>query len=127
MVYEALLLAAILFIAAFIFLRVFPDARSGPVKLLFQLYLLAIAAGYFVFCWSRGGTLPMKTWGMRLMTERGGMVTREQALLRFLYALIGITVLGLGFIWALFDRDKQFMHDRLAGTRVARLPAASIR
>ncbi len=127
MVYEALLLAAILFIAAFVFLGIFPDARSGPVRLLFQLYLLAIAASYFLFCWSRGGTLPMKTWGMRLITQYGGFVTRKQALLRFLYALIGIAVFGLGLVWALFDRDKQFMHDRLAGTRIARSPAVPIR
>lgn len=125
MVYEALLLAAVLFIAAFVFLGIFPDARSGPVKLLFRLYLLAIAASYFVFCWSRGGTLPMKTWGVRLIMRDGGTVTREQASLRFLYALIGIAVFGLGLVWALFDRDRQFLHDRLAGTRIARSPAAS--
>ncbi|MDQ3195953.1 MAG: RDD family protein [Pseudomonadota bacterium] len=124
MIYEALLLAAILFIAAFVFLRVFPNAGAGPVKLLFQLYLLAIAASYFVFCWSRGGTLPMKTWGMRLITQDCGVITRERALLRFLYALIGITALGLGLVWALFDRDRQFLHDRLAGTRIGRLPAS---
>jgi len=26
--------------------------------------------------------------------------------------------LGTGYLWALFDRDRQFLHDRLAGTRV---------
>lgn len=63
MAYEALLLAAALFIAAFFFLRIFPDARNYPVRALFQIYLLAIAGSYFIFCWTRGGTLPMKTWG----------------------------------------------------------------
>ena len=31
------------------------------------------------------------------------------------YAQVGT---GLGLLWALFDRDRQFLHDRLAGTRV---------
>ena len=26
--------------------------------------------------------------------------------------------LAAGLIWALFDRDRQFLHDRLAGTRI---------
>jgi len=25
---------------------------------------------------------------------------------------------GIGLIWAFFDRDRQFLHDRLAGTRL---------
>jgi uncharacterized RDD family membrane protein YckC len=25
---------------------------------------------------------------------------------------------GVGFLWALFDRDRQFLHDRIAGTRI---------
>jgi hypothetical protein len=27
-------------------------------------------------------------------------------------------MLGLGFIWAVLDREHQFLHDRLAGTRI---------
>ena len=26
--------------------------------------------------------------------------------------------LGAGFIWAWFDREQQFLHDRLAGTKI---------
>jgi uncharacterized RDD family membrane protein YckC len=29
---------------------------------------------------------------------------------------LGAAALGLGFLWALFDRDRQFLHDRLSGT-----------
>jgi uncharacterized RDD family membrane protein YckC len=25
---------------------------------------------------------------------------------------------GAGLIWAIFDRDRQFLHDRLSGTRI---------
>jgi len=33
-------------------------------------------------------------------------------------ALISLGVCGLGFAWALVDKDRQFLHDRLAGTRL---------
>ncbi|MDL1864805.1 RDD family protein, partial [Betaproteobacteria bacterium PRO5] len=26
-----------------------------------------------------------------------------------------------GLLWALFDRNRQFLHDRVAGTRIIRL------
>ena len=41
-----------------------------------------------------------------------------QALLRMTVATIGYLVLGITILWAIFDRDRQFLHDRLAGTRL---------
>jgi len=32
--------------------------------------------------------------------------------------LLGLGLCGLGLVWALFDRERQFLHDRLAGTRI---------
>jgi uncharacterized RDD family membrane protein YckC len=54
----------------------------------------------------------MKTWRIRLVG-----VTPRKALFRFLYALILVPT-GISLLWALFDRDRQFLHDRLAGTRL---------
>jgi uncharacterized RDD family membrane protein YckC len=42
--------------------------------------------------------------------------------LRFFLALLGLLLAGAGFWWALVDRDRQFLHDRLAGTRLVRVP-----
>jgi uncharacterized RDD family membrane protein YckC len=39
-----------------------------------------------------------------------------RAIHRYLVAILGTAALGLGFAWALVDRDRQFLHDRLAGT-----------
>jgi hypothetical protein len=33
-------------------------------------------------------------------------------------ALAAFSVAGIGLGWALIDRDRQFLHDRLAGTRL---------
>jgi uncharacterized RDD family membrane protein YckC len=63
----------------------------------------------------------MKTWRLRLVARDGGSLTWRQAWLRYLAALVGLAVLGLGFVWALFDRDRLFLHDRIAGTRLVRM------
>jgi len=46
----------------------------------------------------------------------GGTVGMGRAIHRYLLAVLGSAALGLGFLWALLDRDRQFLHDRLAGT-----------
>ena len=119
--YEGVLLFAILFIAAYLFLALARDAQSGLPRLLFQVYVLAVCGAYFVFCWARGGqTLPMKTWRIRLVTEQGKPLAFGRALRRYLLAVPGI-VSGIGVLWALVDRDRQFLHDRLARTRIVRM------
>jgi uncharacterized RDD family membrane protein YckC len=45
-------------------------------------------------------------------------VRPAQALLRYLLCWPSIILGGVGIVWALFDRDRQFLHDRLAGTRL---------
>lgn len=118
MLYETLLLAAVLFVASFLFLAVAHDATRPDTRPFFQAYLVAVGAGYFLWFWLHGGqTLPMKTWRLRLQNANGSPLSRKQAVLRFVLALIGVG-LGFGVIWALFDRDRQFWHDRVAGTRI---------
>lgn len=119
LVYEFLLLLAVLFIASFIFHLIFSDTKAVYFKPLFQFYLLVIMGYYFIWFWTHGGqTLAMQTWKMRIVTAEGSGLTKKQAITRYLLALICNFFFGLGIIWALFDRDHQFLHDRLAGTRI---------
>lgn len=122
LIYEFLLLLAILFVASFIFHLIISDTSSAYFRPLFQCYLLVVMGYYFTWFWTHGGqTLAMQTWKMRLTAADGSSLTRKQALIRYLIALIGIFFFGLGIIWALFDRDHQFLHDRLAGTRIIKI------
>jgi uncharacterized RDD family membrane protein YckC len=41
---------------------------------------------------------------------------------RYLLAVAGFFAAGFGFAWALFDRDRQFLHDRLCGTAIVEGP-----
>jgi len=113
MVYEAFLIFAVAFLAAWIFFFASGarDATSGVLRRELQLFIVAVLAAYFLWCWLRGGqTLAMRAWRIRLVE-----VTPRKALVRFLLAA---ALLPLSILWALLDRDHQFLHDRLAGTRL---------
>lgn len=119
LLYEFLLLLAIWFIASFIFHLVFRDTSTVYFRPLFQFYLLFVAGIYFIWFWTHGGqTLAMQTWKMRVTTVDGNRLSTRQAITRYLFAVIGISFFGFGILWALFDRDRQYLHDRLAGTRI---------
>ncbi|MBI3529549.1 MAG: RDD family protein [Betaproteobacteria bacterium] len=121
LVYEGTLLFAVLFVSSYLFLSVARDAQSGLPRVIFQIYLLSVCGAYFVFCWARTGqTLPMKTWRIRIVTEEGGGPSVGRAVKRYLLAIPGI-LSGISLLWAPFDRERQFLHDRLAGTRIVRV------
>jgi uncharacterized RDD family membrane protein YckC len=116
LLYEAVLVFAVAFFAGFVFLFATGSARlEGWLLHAHQAFLIAVLAAYFLWCWLRGGqTLAMKAWRIRLVN-----VTPRNALLRFALAVLLVPT-GVGVLWALVDRDRQFLHDRLAGTRLVR-------
>lgn len=124
MLYEAILLFAVAFLATWLF-----QFAAGTIRIegwrmhLLQLFLLAVFAAYFLWCWLRGGqTLAMKTWRIRLVARRDhGRLGPQAALLRFGCALVLVPSL-IGIAWAWFDRDRQFLHDRLAGSLLIPVP-----
>jgi len=124
MLYEAILLFAIAFLATWIFQFAAGTLLiDGWRRTLLQVLMLAVFAAYFLWCWLRGGqTLAMKTWRIRLVAKDGhGRLAPRAALLRFLYALLLVPTL-IGILWAPVDRDRQFLHDRLAGSLLLPVP-----
>ena len=115
MAYEVVLLFAVAFFAAwlFFFASGAQDATSGGLRHALQLFVGTVFAAYFLWCWLRGGqTLAMKAWHIRLVD-----VVPANALLRLALAAVLVPT-GISIVWSLFDRDRQFLHDRLAGTRL---------
>ena len=118
--YEACLLAAVLWLATVPFAFIETELTVRHVRPLYQAYLALVAGVYFTWQWTRAGqTLAMKTWRLKLETRSCGALTPLQAVLRYALALAGLAAFGIGFLWAFFDRDGLFLHDRLAGTRIA--------
>lgn len=125
LVYETLLLAAILFVCTWVFLYFAQVLDRALVRPLLQLWLIGVTGAYFTFCWTHGGqTLPMKTWRIVLIAPGGNAVTTKIAAKRYLLALLSLGLCGFGFAWALIDREHQFLHDRIAGTRLLLRPKA---
>ena len=119
LVYEILLLVAIVLLAGGIAAGLAQITSPDLARTYTRLIALPICIGYFAWQWCRGGqTLPMKTWRMRVELADGGRVTPSRALRRVALAIPGYALLGATVIWALVDRDGQFLHDRLAGTRL---------
>lgn len=125
MVYEGLLLAGILaltFMVPNLILGVlFSWSMPGWAM---WIHVLLVLGGYFVWYWTRQGqTLAMQTWRLRIVSADDGRSPRASvAWLRYLLCWPSLWLFGIGVMWALVDRDRQFLHDRLAGTRIVLLP-----
>jgi uncharacterized RDD family membrane protein YckC len=119
-VYESLLLAAVVLVAALpiaVLAHYLPPEVSVATTRI--LLLLAIGA-YLVMFWRKGQTLAMKTWRIRLVAAAGGPPGLRQVWLRFLLSCLNLALLGIGWWAAAFRADRQFLQDHYAGTRLER-------
>jgi uncharacterized RDD family membrane protein YckC len=122
--YDSLLLLALLFIASAIHLAISGsgDASTTP-DIVRSIFILLIAFAFFSFFWLHGGqTLGMRAWRIRLQKQGGGPITPWQAMLRFLVAILSWLVFGLGFLWSLFDKEKLTWHDHYSMTELVVIP-----
>lgn len=122
-VYELLLLLALWMLCTWMFVILFGDATSHYKRYFLQFFLWSVTGAYFVWCWTKTGqTLATKTWKIKLVTQnlanqQNVNLNKRQAIIRYTLASVSILACGLGFIWALVDKDCLFLHDRLLKTR----------
>jgi uncharacterized RDD family membrane protein YckC len=120
--YELLLLIALWMLCTWIFVSLFGDATHDSKHYFLQLFLWLVTGAYFVWCWCRSGqTLPAKTWKIKLINQDNAQLTLNQAFIRYALASASLLACGLGFVWALVDKDRLFLHDRLLRTRFIQL------
>ena len=138
--YEGILMFGVFFLSDYLF-----DTLSQSRHALQNLYgrqafLFVVAGIYFVWFWSHGQTLAMKTWNIRLVDRNGQAVSQVRALGRYVLTWIwflpslalwtplelslpslSLACVGWIVVWALLSRlhpEKQFWHDAWAGTRL---------
>jgi len=116
--YDGLLVCAVLLVMAFPCIGLTQGMEPASAKTVLQVYLLLVAGCYFTIFWHKGQTLAMKTWRIRIESTLGGAPHWRQAWLRYLLACLNLALLGLGWWSAWISPDRQFLHDRLAGTRL---------
>lgn len=131
MTYDSLVLLALwILLAALLMLvsggRLADADRPGWLLGVERIGLLITTWGFFTGFWTHGGqTVGMRAWRLKLVTTMGERVGLKAASLRLLAALLSIAPAGLGYFWALIDREGRTWHDRLSGTRVIVAPKES--
>ena len=149
--YEGTLMFGVVFLAGYLFSALTQTRHALDNRHGLQAFVFTVSGIYFVWFWSKGQTLAMKTWHIRVVDRAGRPLTQGRALLRYALswlwflpplAVMGpfglrageVAVLMVGWVavWALlsrFQRDQQFWHDAWAGTRLvdARPPAPGLR
>lgn len=121
--YDSLLVFALLMLATIPFVAMRGGEFVEPYTLPHQLTLLAIVYVFFVGFWTRSGsTLGMLAWGLRVETDDREPPGIGKASIRFFAAILSWLAMGLGFLWQLWDKDKTTWHDRLSGTRLRYYP-----
>ena len=125
MLYESMLLLGVLaltFLVPYLMLGI--AAEFAPPGWLLWLHVFGVLGVYFVWYWRRGGqTLAMQTWRLKIVTGADGRIaSAARCWLRYALAWPSVLLGGIGLAWALVDRDRQFLHDRLAGTCIVLLP-----
>jgi uncharacterized RDD family membrane protein YckC len=139
LVYESLLVGALLFFGAAV---AHGASAAGPGRIATQAFLWILLGAYFVVSWRRGGrTLALKAWQLRVVDAQGAAVSLPRALLRYVVAALvyGAAVVGAvaGYrngwtfgVWAalvpaalsvaygFLDEQGRFLHDRLTGTKI---------
>ena len=138
--YEGMLLFGVVFIAGYLFSALTQTRHALDNRHMQQAFLFIVFGIYFVWFWSKGQTLAMKTWHIRVVDRQGAPITQARALLRYVLSWLWflpplaaggifnlpageLTVITIGWVlvWALLARfhpQRQFLHDALAGTRL---------
>lgn len=119
LLYELLTVIALVFVSAGLFLWVVGDATHGIKRLLLQIFLWIILGAYFVWCWRESGrTLAMQAWKFKLIADDNQLLSLKLAIFRYVLATVSLVFCGLGFLWAIVDRQHLFLHDRILKSRI---------
>jgi len=133
MLYDGLLLLALLMVATGLFLPFTGGEAISPrddpaLELLYRAVLVLLTVGFFGIFWTRRGqTLGMASWRVRVEREDGALLNWGDTLRRLAAALLSWLPLGLGFLWVLVDPERRAWHDRLSRTRVIVVPKVARR
>jgi uncharacterized RDD family membrane protein YckC len=138
--YEGMLLFAVVFVAGYLFSSLSQTRHALDNRHAHQAFVFVVLGIYFTWLWSKGQTLAMKTWRIKVVDTHGKPLTQGRALLRYVWSWLwfvppllcawlfeldgpesGVLVVGWVLVWALLSRfhpQRQYLHDVLAGTRL---------
>jgi uncharacterized RDD family membrane protein YckC len=138
--YEGVLLFGVVFLAGYLFSTLTQTRHALDNRHMQQGFLFVVFGVYFTWFWSKGQTLAMKTWHIRVVDRHGAVLTQQRAFVRYVLSWLwflpplavggifnlpggelAVILLGWVAVWALlslFHPQRQFLHDAMAGTRL---------
>ncbi len=145
LVYDVFLVAAVAMLGMLVYVLLFQKMDEQFHAIGRPVALVIITAAYFIHAWTGSGhTLAMKTWRIKIVKVGFAKVPMRAAVIRYIagwgWVLPGLVISKLMHLnakqaalavainivlWglsALLDRDRQLLHDKLAGTRLISLP-----
>lgn len=110
-VVAALIDSVIIAAIGFIVRQIIGD--SDPITII-------IGAGYHIGMWVKndGMTFGKKVMGIKVIQTNGQAIDIKTGVIRYIGYIVSGMVLGIGFIWVAFDKNKQGWHDKIANTFV---------
>lgn len=138
--YEGVLMFGVIFLPAYLFSTLSQSRHALENRHALQTFIFVVVGIYFVWFWSKGQTLAMKTWNIRVVDRQGRAISQARAVLRYALSWIwflpplaasawlslpggesAVILLGWIAVWALLSRfhpQHQFWHDAGSGTRL---------
>ena len=114
--YDIFLAFSLAFFIVGAILIAFFDKQAQTDLLMFGIFLITVYF-YFTWSWVKGRqTLGMKTWKFQIQQSNGDNITHRQAFIRFILAAVSFSIVGLGFIYQLFNKDNFTWHDKYSET-----------
>ncbi|PID61912.1 MAG: hypothetical protein CSB44_05400 [Gammaproteobacteria bacterium] len=114
--YDTLLMIAIWFVVTAVAL--FATGGEAIQNPLYKLLLLLIAFIFCDWCWRRGGqTLGMQAWRIRVVPDKGNVLSHRQTFLRF---AVGVATLGLSLLGVWLRQDGKAFHDIVSESSLTR-------
>ena len=93
----------------------------NPTFVISYMASLAMSICYMVFFTGRFGATPGKmALGIKVVRPDGSGPGYGLAAGRYFATMVSGMTMGIGYIMAIFDKEKRALHDRIAGTRVVR-------
>lgn len=116
MVYDLLLVLALLFLVGFIGVAL--SRGQANESQIFKLSVWVVPFIFYSYFWRKSGqSLGMLAWRLRIQTPDGRPISNLQVFLRLLAALVSWACLGLGYWWVLFDKQKRSWPDILSNSQ----------
>lgn len=116
-IYDFLLLVALLFFATAILLPFNGGEAISHQQIFYPLYLLAVSFFFYGWFWTHGGqTLGLRAWKIKVLTNKHELINWKQSFIRFIVSLCSWSILGLGFLWVLVDKNQRSWHDIVSKT-----------